>query len=212
VARGDAVVVTNDARRISADTLVAYTVPPVPAGTKAGSTGSTRGSTPPGSAPTGSTQTGSEHAGAASAAPPHGQTATTQSGQSAAKTTGDPLTDMAGKLQRVEAFNNVSVRTVTDIVTGDRGVYVPDTDIAHIGGHVRITRGANQVNGSEAVVNMKTGIATLLAGNSGRVSGLIVPNDQSVPPPPADTTRTTSQTGPSRNKPAPAGPGAEGKQ
>jgi lipopolysaccharide export system protein LptA len=212
VARGDAVVVTNDARRISADTLVAYTVPPAPAGTKAGSTGSTRGSTTPGSAPTGSTQTGSEHAGAASAAPPHGQTATTQSGQSAAKTTGDPLTDMAGKLQRVEAFNNVSVRTVTDIVTGDRGVYVPDTDIAHIGGHVRITRGANQVNGSEAVVNMKTGIATLLAGNSGRVSGLIVPNDQSVPPPPADTTRTTSQTGPSRNKPAPAGPGAEGKQ
>jgi lipopolysaccharide export system protein LptA len=114
---------------------------------------------------------------------------------------------MAGKLQRVEAFNNVSVRTVTDIVTGDRGVYVPDTDIAHIGGHVRITRGANQVNGSEAVVNMKTGIATLLAGNSGRVTGLIVPNDQSVPPPPADTANKPPQT-----KPSPARPGAEGKQ
>jgi len=111
---------------------------------------------------------------------------------------------MAGKLQRVEAFNNVSVRTVTDIVTGDRGVYVPDTDIAHLGGHVRITRGANQVNGSEAVVNMKTGIATLLAGNSGRVSGLIVPSDQSAPPPPADTAN--------KPKPSQARPGAEGKQ
>jgi lipopolysaccharide export system protein LptA len=219
VARGDAVVVTNDARRVSADTLVAYTVPPspTPAGTKTGSTtpatttGSAPGSTTPSSTPAGSTQNGSasEHAGAAPATPPHGQTGSTQSGQPAAKATGDPLTDMAGKLQRVEAFNNVSVRTVTDIVTGDRGVYVPDTDIAHIGGHVRITRGANQVNGSEAVVNMKTGIATLLAGNSGRVSGLIVPNDQSVPPPPADTTRTTSQTGPSRTKPS---QGAEGKQ
>ena len=90
---------------------------------------------------------------------------------------------MAGKLQRVEAFNNVSLRTVTDIVTGDRAVYVPESGIAHLGGHVRITRGGNQVNGSEAVVNMKTGIATLLSGDSGRVTGLVVPNDQSGAPP-----------------------------
>ena len=41
----------------------------------------------------------------------------------------------------------------------------------------------NQVNGSEAVVNQKTGIATLLSGDNGRVSGLVVPNDQSNPPP-----------------------------
>jgi hypothetical protein len=54
---------------------------------------------------------------------------------------------------------------------------------------------------------MKTGIATLLAGNSGRVTGLIVPNDQSGPPPPADTSQRPSQARPSR-----ARPGAEGKQ
>ena len=88
---------------------------------------------------------------------------------------------MVGRLERVEAFNNVSIRTATDIVTGDRGVYVPDTGIAHLGGHVRITRGLNQINGSEAVVNMKTGVATLLAGDSGRVGGLVVPNEQSNP-------------------------------
>ncbi len=88
---------------------------------------------------------------------------------------------MAGKLERVEAFNNVSVRTETDIVTGDRAVYAPDTGIAHLGGHVRITRGLNQLNGSEAVVNMKTGVATLLAGDSERVSGLVTPNEQSNP-------------------------------
>jgi len=58
---------------------------------------------------------------------------------------------------------------------------------------VRITRGLNQINGSEAVVNMKTGIATLLAGDSGRVSGLVVPNDQSTPAPDA-------QAGPARNQ------------
>jgi lipopolysaccharide export system protein LptA len=139
VARGDAVVVTNDARRVAADTLVAYTLPPA--------------STP-----------------AAPAMP------------KPASPGGDPMAQMAGKLERVEAFGNVSVRTVTDIVTGDRGVYVPDTDIAHLGGHVRITRGQNQIDGSEVVVNMKTGVATLLAGDSGRVSGLVVPNDQSSPP------------------------------
>jgi lipopolysaccharide export system protein LptA len=62
-------------------------------------------------------------------------------------------------------------------VTGDRGVYVPDTGIARIAGNVQITRGQNQLNGAEADVNMKTGIATLLATKSGRVEGLVVPND-----------------------------------
>ncbi len=90
---------------------------------------------------------------------------------------------MAGRLEKVEAFGNVTVRTLTDIVIGDRGIYVPDTGIAHLGGHVRITHGLNQLNGAEAVVNMKTGVATLLSGDSGRVSGLVVPNDQANPAP-----------------------------
>ena len=63
----------------------------------------------------------------------------------------------------MEAFGNVSIRTPTDTVTGDRGVYVPDTGMARLGGNVRITRGQNQLNGAEADVNMKTGIATLVA-------------------------------------------------
>ena len=85
---------------------------------------------------------------------------------------------MAGRLDHVEAFGNVIVRTATDIVTGDRAIYVPDTGIARLGGHVRITRGSNQINGSEAVVNMKTGVATLLAGDTGRVTGLVMPNER----------------------------------
>ena len=49
-----------------------------------------------------------------------------------------------------------------------------------LGGNVRITRGQNQLNGAEADVNMKTGIATLIvAQKSGRVHGLVVPNDES---------------------------------
>ena len=171
VARGDAVVVTNDARRISADTLVAYTQPPAaaPASGTAGPASSASGTTPTGTTAAGSTASG--------------PAAQTQTAAQPANPTGDPMAAMAGRLQRVEAFGNVTIRTVTDIVIGDRGVYVPDTGIAHLGGHVRITRGLNQINGAEAVVNMKTGVATLLSGDSGRVSGLMVPNDQSNPPP-----------------------------
>jgi lipopolysaccharide export system protein LptA len=128
VARGDAVVVTNDGRRLAADTLVAYTsdAPATPA--------------------------------------PQQQT------------TEDPLT-ASGKLQKVEAFGNVTVRTVTDTAFGDRAVYVPDTGIARLAGRVRITRGENQLDGAEAEVNMKTGIARLLPGSSERVQGLVIPND-----------------------------------
>ncbi len=71
----------------------------------------------------------------------------------------------------------MTIRTVTDTATGDRAVYVPDSGIARLAGKVRITRGQNQLNGTEAEVNMKTGISRLLAGNEGRVQGLMVPND-----------------------------------
>ncbi|MBN8873959.1 MAG: hypothetical protein J0H67_14075 [Rhodospirillales bacterium] len=97
---------------------------------------------------------------------------------------GDPLAS-SGKLQKVEAYGHVSLRTPTDTVTGDRAVYVPDTGIARIGGNVRITRGQNQLNGAEAEVNMKTGISRLLSASasapSGRVQGLVVPNDRTNP-------------------------------
>ncbi|MDQ2763877.1 MAG: hypothetical protein M3Y22_10460, partial [Pseudomonadota bacterium] len=154
VARGNAVVVTTDSKRIAADTLVAYTTDnPPPAAAKPQASGKAEGSS--------------------TAAP-----------GVLAKTSNDPLA-ASGKLQRVEAFGNVSVRTHTDTVTGERGVYVLGTGMARLGGNVRITRGQNQLNGAEADVNMKTGIATLvsrragIAQKAGRVHGLVMPNDES---------------------------------
>jgi lipopolysaccharide export system protein LptA len=134
VARGNAVVVTNDGRRLAADTLVAYTT----------------------DAP----------------APPAGATPVV-----AKPGTDDPL-GASGKLEKVEAYGNVSVRTVTDTATGDRAVYVPDTGIARLAGRVRLTRGQNQLEGPEAEVNMKTGISRLLASSGERVQGLVIPNDE----------------------------------
>ncbi len=113
-----------------------------------------------------------------------GQTATQVAATQVAATTGrpaaaqDPLAS-SGKLEKVEAYGHVVVRTATDMVTGDRAVYVPDTGIARVAGQVRITRGQNQLDGSEAEVDLKTGISRLIAGNTGRVQGLVMPNDQS---------------------------------
>ncbi len=138
VARGDAVVVTKDARRIAADVLVAYTTPNPPPGTQPATQAATKTGTP--------------------------------------VAADDPLA-ASGKLEKVEAFGHVSVRTPTDIATGDRGIYVPDTGIALLEGNVRITRGQNQLAGARAAVNLKTGVSRLLAAGTDRVQGLIVPND-----------------------------------
>ncbi len=146
VGRGDAVVVTSDGRRLSADTLVGYTTDP----------------------------------NAPAAAPGAPALPKPVPGTPAA----DP-TSGGGKLQRVEAFGNVEVRTISDTVRGDRGVYLPDTGLARVVGHVRITHGQNQLNGPAADVNMKTGIAHIVSAPGSRVEGMILPNDTASQPAPA---------------------------
>ncbi len=94
----------------------------------------------------------------------------------------DPVA--SGKLQRVEAYGNVEVRTASDTVRGDRAVYVPDSGIARVLGQVRVTHGQNQLNGPAADVNMKTGVARMIADPGQRVQGLIMPNDKGVAVPP----------------------------
>jgi lipopolysaccharide export system protein LptA len=182
VARGGAVVVTSDAKRVAADTLVAYT---------------------------------SDNSQAAPSASSPAASSTATSVSTPAAPSNDPLVS-SGKLQRVEAFGNVSIRTPTDTVTGDRGVYVPDTGMARLGGNVRITRGQNQLNGAEADVNMKTGIATLAAQKAAvgqkadRVHGLVVPNDESsksLGNTPAATTPGGSAKPPSAKTASPAASG-----
>lgn len=81
----------------------------------------------------------------------------------------------AGRLDRIEAFGNVEIRTPTEVVRGDRGVYSAATGIARLLGEVRITRGDNQLNGREAIVNLATGIARLVSAPGARVQGLVVP-------------------------------------
>jgi lipopolysaccharide export system protein LptA len=143
VARGAAVVVTEDNRRIAADTLVGYFLP-------------------------------------------EGQTAppAPQRPANASAATGTPgatrsVPGAGSKLERVEAFGNVEIRTPQEVVRGDRGVYSTVSGMARLLGGVRITRGENQLNGQESIVNMRTGVARLVNTPGQRVQGLIVPNQQS---------------------------------
>jgi lipopolysaccharide export system protein LptA len=138
VARGNAVALTNDGRRLAADILVAYTTD--------------------------------------DQQPPVATQAATQA--AAQPSDADPL-GASGKIQKVDAFGHVSVRTATDTGLGDRAVYVPDSGIARLAGHVHITHGQNQLDGTEAEVNMKTGVSRLLARTGTPVRGLLVPNDAS---------------------------------
>ena len=64
------------------------------------------------------------------------------------------------------------------MVRGDRGVYSAATGMARLLGDVRITRGDNQLNGQEAIVNLRTGVARLVSAPGARVQGLILPNQQ----------------------------------
>lgn len=85
----------------------------------------------------------------------------------------------AGSLEKVEAFGNVVIRNATVVAQGDRGVYLPATGKARLVGHVRITRGENEIEGPAADVDMKTGQAQLVADPNAPVSGLLMP--QSAP-------------------------------
>ncbi len=149
VARGDAVITTNDARQISGDVVVGYmTDPNAPP-----AAGQAAAPKPPSAKP---------------GAPP-----------------ADPLL-ASGKLQRAEVFGHAIIRTTTQTVFGDRGVYVTDTGIARMAGNTRLTQGQNQVNGQGLEVNLNTGIYRLISQPGQRVQGVVVPNDSNGAQPGAD--------------------------
>ncbi|MCB9957063.1 MAG: hypothetical protein H6843_00435 [Rhodospirillaceae bacterium] len=82
------------------------------------------------------------------------------------------------ELVRVSASGGVLITTATDIVRADEATYDVQANVATLSGNVRLTRGANQLNGDFAEVNLDTGLSRLMArpGGAGRVSGLLVPD------------------------------------
>jgi lipopolysaccharide export system protein LptA len=89
--------------------------------------------------------------------------------------------DKKGKssVYRVEAFDNVHIKTALDTVTADRGVYNVASGIATLTGTVQIIRGPNRLNGCRAEVNLNTGISKLFScpqtSGANRVRGVLKP-------------------------------------
>jgi lipopolysaccharide export system protein LptA len=88
-----------------------------------------------------------------------------------------PTPGEGSKIDRVEAFGNIEIRTAEEVVRGERGVYSPQTGMARLLGNVRITRGDNQLNGQEAIVDLKSGVSRLVSAPGQRVQGLIMPQE-----------------------------------
>lgn len=122
-------------------------------------------------------------------------------------------------LKRIEAKGGVTITTATDVVTGDNGVYDVASGKAVLQGHVKITRGDNQLNGNRAEVDLNTGVSKLLADSpagvsasapsGGRVRALLVPGSNAGTGLPGEKTGSNDPTGgvlgtaPMAPKPAP---------
>ena len=88
-------------------------------------------------------------------------------------------------LRHATGFDHVVMTSPTEVATGNRGDYDPQTGIVILTGSVKLTRGENQLDGGYAVVNLNTGISRLYPTAPGatgesdqRVRGLLVPNHQ----------------------------------
>lgn len=167
VARGDAVVITED-RRIRADVLTAQF-----------KNAEQRAATPASAKP--------------APAKPAAKPAARPNQKPAPSTASTPD---ASRLHRLDAFGNVVITSPDEVARGNRGVYMEETGIANLMGSVKITRGQNQLNGEAAEVNLRTGVSRIVSANQGTggpVRALIVPERKpegaATPPAPGATRR-----------------------
>jgi lipopolysaccharide export system protein LptA len=89
------------------------------------------------------------------------------------------------QVSRIDAQGHVVVTSNDQVGRGDTGVYDVKSGIVTLTGHVRLTRGQNQLNGAYGVVDVNRNIGHLLPAPPGarvargspyRVEGLIMPN------------------------------------
>ncbi|HEY8190767.1 MAG TPA: LptA/OstA family protein [Micavibrio sp.] len=81
------------------------------------------------------------------------------------------------RLDRMSADGHVKITTPTEILTGEKGSYAADSNIAEISGGVKILRGQSDLSGDRANINLTTGISTMFGSpaEGGRVRGTFYP-------------------------------------
>jgi len=83
------------------------------------------------------------------------------------------------RVYRVDAYDNVRIKTERETATGQRGVYNVDSGIATLTGNVQLVRDDNRLSGCRAEVNLNTGISRLFpCANGKRVNGTFVPQQR----------------------------------
>ena len=81
------------------------------------------------------------------------------------------------EIVRVDAYDNVSIKSPKEVIRGKRGIYNTKTGIVILHGGVKITRGPDQLNGDSAEVNLNTGVSRLLSTGKNKVRGLFGPKN-----------------------------------
>jgi len=151
VARGDAVAVRENVKRVRADVLTAHMTK------DKAKPGATKPAAQPAKLPVSAPAT---KPGVAAGPPAAG--------------------DESSRISRIDAQGNVIVSTATDIGRGDYGVYNADTGLVTLLGNVTITRGDNAIRGQYAVVDLNNNVSRMLptAGRPGsppsRIEGIFI--------------------------------------
>ena len=92
--------------------------------------------------------------------------------------------DQPAQISRINGYGNVLISAPGQIAHGDEGVYNVGSQVATLIGHVRLTKGDNELHGEYGVVDLKNNVSEILAappnqiaaGPTPRVEGLLVPN------------------------------------
>ncbi len=82
----------------------------------------------------------------------------------------------------VNAVGNVLITDGVNVASGDEGVYDLETSVATLEGNVYLSDGDNTIRGGYAEMNLDTGMRRVLAGDDGRVQGLLIPGQGAVTP------------------------------
>ena len=83
------------------------------------------------------------------------------------------------RVYRVDAYDNVRIRTKQETASGDRGVYNVESGIATLTGQVTLVRDDNELRGCKAEVNLNSGISRLFpCPGASRVQGTFTPQNR----------------------------------
>lgn len=92
--------------------------------------------------------------------------------------------DQPAQITQISGYGNVLISAPGQIAHGDKGVYNVGPQVATLIGHVRMTKGDDELHGEYGVVDLKNNVSEILAappnqiatGPTPRVEGLLVPN------------------------------------